>query len=100
MKAAVMESGSVLTTAYLPDEIAKAYKDRQANATGQPASICAALPVDDNILPSLRDLESQYIEKILERTGWHKGRACEILEISRPKLERHIKDFGLKKPES
>ncbi|MDV7339144.1 sigma-54 dependent transcriptional regulator [Terasakiella sp. A23] len=99
MKAAVMETGSILSTAYLPDEIAKAYKDRKESLTGQPAAICAALPVDDSVLPSLRDLESQYIEKILERTNWHKGKACEILEISRPKLDRHINDFGLKKPQ-
>ena len=44
---------------------------------------------------SLRDLEREHIEKVLTSTGWHKGRACEILGISRPTLERRIREFGL-----
>ncbi len=44
---------------------------------------------------SLRDLERDHIEKVLASTGWHKGRACDILGISRPTLERRIREFGL-----
>lgn len=44
---------------------------------------------------SLRDLEREHIEKVLASTGWHKGRACDILGISRPTLERRIREFGL-----
>ena len=44
---------------------------------------------------SLRDLERDHIERVLTSTGWHKGRACDILGISRPTLERRIREFGL-----
>ncbi len=97
MKAAVMETGSVMTMAYLPDHVTQNYQRLKASKTSTTSSLCHSLPEEDNVLPSLRELEGQYIEKILERTGWHKGRTCEILQISRPKLERHIKDFDLRK---
>ena len=44
---------------------------------------------------SLRDRERDHIEKVLASTGWRKGRACDILGISRPTLERRIREFGL-----
>jgi DNA-binding NtrC family response regulator len=43
---------------------------------------------------TLKDLEREYILKVLTDTGWHKGRTCEILGISRPRLERRIDEFG------
>ncbi len=44
---------------------------------------------------SLRERERDHIERVLTSTGWHKGRACEILGISRPTLERRIREFSL-----
>ncbi|PKH06721.1 sigma-54 dependent transcriptional regulator [Moritella sp. Urea-trap-13] len=37
---------------------------------------------------SLQDLELQYTVEVLERVAGHKGKACDILKISRPKLQR------------
>lgn len=57
-----------------------------------------AVPDEDQLgdgLNSLKELEREHIEKVLEMTSWHKGRACEILGISRPRLERRIREFGL-----
>jgi two-component system response regulator AtoC len=45
-------------------------------------------------LISLEELESRHVQKILEHTRWHKGKACEILGISRPALERKIIKYG------
>ncbi len=45
-------------------------------------------------LISLDALEERHVRKILEHTRWHKGKACEILGISRPALERRIKKYG------
>ncbi len=42
-------------------------------------------------LISLEQLEQRHVRRILEHTRWHKGKACEILGISRPALERRIK---------
>lgn len=41
----------------------------------------------------------KHIVHVLEKTGWHKGQACEILDISRPKLERRIHEFNLSPPD-
>ncbi|OGA53722.1 MAG: Fis family transcriptional regulator [Betaproteobacteria bacterium RIFCSPLOWO2_12_FULL_62_58] len=46
----------------------------------------------------LRDVEKVHILRVLESTGWHRGRACEILGISRPRLRRMIKEFELVPP--
>ncbi|OLQ75246.1 Fis family transcriptional regulator [Photobacterium proteolyticum] len=39
---------------------------------------------------SLQDIEYQHVIRILESVEGHKGRACEILKISRPRLQRII----------
>ena len=44
---------------------------------------------------SLDDGEKVIIQQILKKTGWNKRRACRILKISRPRLDRKIKKFGL-----
>ncbi|MCU7924626.1 MAG: sigma-54 dependent transcriptional regulator [Candidatus Thiodiazotropha sp. (ex Dulcina madagascariensis)] len=52
----------------------------------------------DGISPqllSLDELENEHIKKILEYTHWHKGKACEILGISRPALDRKITKYEL-----
>ncbi|MBL8487935.1 MAG: sigma-54-dependent Fis family transcriptional regulator [Rhodocyclaceae bacterium] len=88
MKAAVMERGDTLTVRQLPPEIACAVRV----GPGEPA--------DPERVPTLRELERDHIRRILERTGWHKGETCEILGISRPRLERRIREFGFHPPES
>ncbi len=47
---------------------------------------------------SLRDIEGAHIARVLEGTHWHRGRACEILGISRPRLRRLINQYGLTPP--
>jgi hypothetical protein len=34
----------------------------------------------------------------LAATGWHRGRSCEILGVSRPRLRRMIRQFDLTPP--
>ncbi len=45
--------------------------------------------------PSLAEAEKDLIARVLDANGWHKGRACEILGISRPRLERKINLYHL-----
>lgn len=47
-------------------------------------------------LMSLVDMEKEQIRKTLSHTRWHKGKACEILGITRPRLDRKIKKYGIK----
>lgn len=47
---------------------------------------------------SLEEIEEAHIARVLDATDWHKGRACEILGISRPRLRRMIKNYNLIPP--
>ncbi len=47
---------------------------------------------------SLEEIEGAHVKRVLEATHWHKGRACDILGVSRPRLRRMIKHFGLLPP--
>ncbi|WP_323001599.1 sigma-54 dependent transcriptional regulator [Denitromonas sp.] len=88
MKAVVMERGDTLTTMHLASEVSC-----QAKCT---AELPHGVPAPGLI--SLRDLERDYISRVLDSTGWHKGKTCDILGISRPKLDRRIHEFGLTPP--
>ncbi|HOT08558.1 MAG TPA: sigma-54 dependent transcriptional regulator [Polyangiaceae bacterium] len=55
---------------------------------------------DETLEPllTLREVEKRHIERVLTHTGWHKRRACAILQITRPTLDRKIRDFHLERP--
>jgi len=46
-------------------------------------------------LPSLEEHENEYIRKVLKITNFNIARACEILEISRPRFYSRLKDLQL-----
>ncbi|GAB1341048.1 sigma-54 dependent transcriptional regulator [Gemmatimonas sp.] len=48
--------------------------------------------------PSLSELERRHIAEVLERCGWHQGRAAEQLGISPKTLYRKIREYGFKRP--
>jgi two-component system response regulator AtoC len=58
------------------------------DAPGQPW-----LPTDGP-LPTLAEAERRLIERALELTHGHKGRACQMLGISRPTLERKLARYA------
>lgn len=51
-------------------------------------------PVDAGPIPSLEEAERRLILRALDATQGHKGKACEILGISRPTLERKLRKYG------
>ena len=55
-------------------------------------------PAADTPLLSLDQIEAAHIQRVLNHTGGHKGRSCEILGISRPALDRKIDKYGLSLP--
>ena len=63
---------------------------------GLPETETAPVPAENETEPllSLEELEKRHVRRVLEHTRWHKGRACEILGISRPALERRIRKYG------
>jgi len=47
---------------------------------------------------TLREIERRHIARVLAHTEWNKRRACAVLDISRPTLDRKIEEYGLVKP--
>jgi transcriptional regulator with PAS, ATPase and Fis domain len=47
---------------------------------------------------SLKEMEKQYIGHVLRYAHWNKSRASDILGITRPTLDKKIKDYGLIDP--
>jgi DNA-binding NtrC family response regulator len=66
-----------------------------------PLGASAAMPQadghTDGALPTLREIERRHIARVLAHTEWNKRRACAILDISRPTLDRKIEEYGLRK---
>lgn len=66
------------------------------------SSDSAVLPKPSRFSPtefcpkSINEIEKEYIRLTLAYTKWHKGKACEILMISRPRLDRKINKYGIK----
>jgi two-component system response regulator AtoC len=50
---------------------------------------------DPNQIPTLDEMEKLLIQKAMAATRGHKGKACQILGISRPTLERKLQRYGL-----
>ena len=63
-----------------------------ASATALPSGARPGLPS-----LNLEALERLAVEEALERTGWHQGRAAELLGISDRTLHRKIRSFGLRR---
>lgn len=66
--------------------------------------ICQATSTDQDDkeeMPSqlLKDIEQSHVLTVLKSVDWHKGKACKILGISRPRLRRMIKESGITPPE-
>ena len=66
-------------------------------ATAPPADGDGA-PAEPPPLWSLDQVEAAHIQRVLHHTGGHKGHTCEILEISRPALDRKIQKYALTVP--
>lgn len=83
MKAVVLCTGDIITKEYIPDAI---YNTKHIRSS------------DDKPFTemTLREIEQIHITRVLEATGWHKGQACKILGISRPKLRRMMTQSDLK----
>ncbi len=56
----------------------------------------AGLAADE--MTSLKEMERRYISHVLKQTRWNKSRASDVLGITRPTLDKKIKDYGLLDP--
>ncbi|HEY3803738.1 MAG TPA: sigma-54 dependent transcriptional regulator [Kofleriaceae bacterium] len=88
-RAVVLAKTDVLDETLLPQS--------QATAS-RPDGELADRDADGN-LPTLREIERRHIVRVLAESEWNKRRACAILDISRPTLDRKIEEYGLRKDE-
>jgi two-component system response regulator AtoC len=83
IRAVILAKGDVVLKEYLPLE------------TSLPASPEGQALVTKELVP-LWEVEKIYIQYVLEATKGSKSRASQILDISRPTLDKKIKDYDLK----
>jgi DNA-binding NtrC family response regulator len=58
------------------------------------------LPDDGDTVLTLEALERRHIARVLDQTGWHQGRAADLLGISPKTLYRKIREYGFTRPAS
>jgi DNA-binding NtrC family response regulator len=83
-RAVILSSGDEILPEDLPLEL-RAYQAGEMESVGDPLAANG----------SLDELRRKQILTVLEQTGWHQGRASEILGISPSTLYRQLKSYGL-----
>jgi two-component system response regulator AtoC len=98
-RACVMAKAEVLGPEHFPflHEATPESKEHPTSPNGAPAAAAAAA-VDWTTPPTLRDVEREHVTRVLLHTGWNKRRTCSLLAITRPTLDRKIKEYGLVRP--
>ncbi len=64
------------------------------------AAAAPASTAPDGPLATLREVERQHVARVLVHAEWNKRRACAILDISRPTLDRKIEEYGLRRDDA
>ncbi|MBI3580594.1 MAG: sigma-54-dependent Fis family transcriptional regulator [Nitrospinae bacterium] len=96
--AVIMSRGDTLTMKnFIPllkkQELIESKPHSSAHASGHDAPFSASR---EGYKPaSLNEVEKDQIYKTLAYTKWHKGKTCDILGITRPRLDRKIKKYGI-----
>jgi DNA-binding NtrC family response regulator len=93
---ATVQARNGLITADLLDLDAQIGTPISSGAIGDAVS---GTPTEAMVLRSLDAVEAEHIQRVLDHTGGHKGRTCEILGISRPALDRKIEKYALRMPQ-
>jgi DNA-binding NtrC family response regulator len=88
-RACVLTKGNLLT----PDTL-QGFAPPISRASPSPSPP----PSAPTALVSLRQVEREHIERVLQSTRWNKRKSCDILQITRPTLDRKIKEFNLERP--
>jgi two-component system response regulator AtoC len=99
-RAVVLAKSDVLEPGLLPITAAEPSSQRNGDgaAAGAPGGDAGGGVDGDVDVRPLREIERQHIARVLAYTEWNKRRACALLEISRPTLDRKIEEHGLERP--
>jgi DNA-binding NtrC family response regulator len=90
LKAVALSAGNTLTVDLLPPEL-RACSGAWPDQSGTRSRVKG--------LGSLADMEREHVARVLQATSWHRGEACHVLGVSRPRLRRMIRDYGLEPPD-
>ncbi len=103
-RAVLLANNGRITPHELPPEVTRPARDATNVAAGFTAGfVSAAQPLaaangtDAGAPASLAEVEKQQILAALEQTGWHRGKAAEILGISPSTLYRRLRDYNLER---
>lgn len=88
-KAVVLCRGDTITPDLIPEEISMLARGQ----TTAPVSV-QTKPGSEQLL-SLEEVEKRHIIHVLQATQGHKGKACEALGISRPRLRRMMQNYAI-----
>lgn len=88
VRAAVVAKGQILVRGDFPELV----EEISSEAAQEEAPVGRT---GDGKLPTLDDIEEQYIRKVIRESGKNKGEICEILGISRPTFERKLEKYGI-----
>ena len=88
VRAAVVAKGQILVRGDFPELL----EETSSEAAQEEAPVGRT---GDGKLPTLDDIEEQYIRKVIRESGKNKGEICEILGISRPTFERKLEKYGI-----
>ncbi len=89
MKAVALCPNDIITPDLIPKEISQAKE-----VINQPLNDLAT-DNEDTLLISLDEIEKLHVMRVLEQTQWHKGKTCEILGVSRPRLRRMMVNYAI-----
>jgi len=95
-RAVLLANDGLITVNELPPEVAGRTNGAApyVSSAAQPAS-GTSTDAGSSAAGSLRDVEKQQIIAALEQTGWHRGKAAEMLGISPSTLYRRLRDYNL-----
>lgn len=96
-RAALLAPNGVVEVEHLALPSATAGRPESPRPTPGHVTGADASPSDGGT-PSLGELERRHIAEVLDRTGWHQGRAAERLGISPKTLYRKIREYGFTRP--
>jgi two-component system, NtrC family, response regulator AtoC len=93
----VLTQGEVLTLDTLPIPLEEETEEVHT-AESQEAASASRQSRPDADLVTLREVQRRHIERVLGHTHWNKRKACAILQITRPTLDRKIREYNLERP--
>ena len=91
-KAVALCPSDIITPDLIPEEISHLVQG------GSSSTSTIGDDETQSSLMSIDEMEKQHVLHVLNETAWHKGKTCDILGVSRPRLRRMMEHFDIKKP--